>query len=87
MPAQHILWLRDPAKNVSRIRPGGTIMPIVRVEMWPGRTAAQKRELARVITDAMVNIAQTTADATIVIFEDIARDDWAQGGKLASEAD
>ena len=62
-------------------------MPIVRVEMWPGRTAAQKRELARVITDALVNIAQTTADATIVIFDEIARDDWAQGGKLASEAD
>ncbi len=60
-------------------------MPIVRVEMWPGRTAAQKRELARVITDAMVNIAHTTPEATIVIFEDIAREDWAQAGKLASE--
>ena len=55
--------------------------------MWPGRTAAQKRELARVITDAMVNIAQTTADATIVIFEDVDRENWAQGGKLASEED
>jgi 4-oxalocrotonate tautomerase len=53
--------------------------------MWPGRTLAQKRELARVITDAMVNIAHTTADATIVIFEDIARENWAQAGKLASE--
>jgi 4-oxalocrotonate tautomerase len=60
-------------------------MPIVRVEMWPGRTEAQKKELARVITDAMVNIAQTTADATIVIFEDIERANWAQGGKLASD--
>ncbi len=62
-------------------------MPIVRVEMWPGRTPAQKSELARVITDAMVSIAQTTADATIVIFDDVARENWAQGGKLASEAD
>ena len=61
-------------------------MPIVRVEMWPGRTVAQKRELARVITEAMVSIAQTTADATIVIFEDVARDNWAQAGKLASDA-
>ena len=60
-------------------------MPIVRIEMWPGRTPAQKRELARVITDAMVNIAQTTADATIVVFEDVERGNWAQGGKLASE--
>jgi 4-oxalocrotonate tautomerase family enzyme len=46
-------------------------MPVVRVEMWTGRTRAQKQELARVITEAMVNIAHTTPEATIVIFEDI----------------
>lgn len=62
-------------------------MPIVRVEMWTGRTQAQKKELARVITDAMVNIAHTTADATIIVFEDIHRENWAQAGKLASEDD
>ncbi|HSP55809.1 MAG TPA: tautomerase family protein [Dehalococcoidia bacterium] len=62
-------------------------MPIVRVEMWTGRTLAQKKELARVITDAMVNIAHTTAEATIIVFEDIARENWAQSGKLASEED
>ena len=62
-------------------------MPIVRVEMWTGRTLAQKKELARVITDAMVNIAHTTADATIIVFEDIPRENWAQSGKLALEED
>jgi 4-oxalocrotonate tautomerase len=62
-------------------------MPIVRVEMWTGRTQAQKRELARVITDAMVNVAHTTAEATIIVFEDIPRENWAQSGKLASEDD
>lgn len=61
-------------------------MPIVRVEMWSGRTDAQKRELARVITDAMVNIANTTAEATIIIFDDIPRENWAQGGQLSSES-
>lgn len=60
-------------------------MPIVRVEMWTGRTRAQKKELARVITDAMVNIAHTTPEATIVVFEDISKEDWAQSGTLASE--
>ena len=43
-------------------------MPIVRVEMFPGRTHAQKQELARAITEAVANIAHTTPDATIVIF-------------------
>ncbi|MBI1885803.1 MAG: tautomerase family protein [Chloroflexi bacterium] len=60
-------------------------MPIVRVELWTGRTQAQKRELARVITEAVVNIAHTTPEATIVIFQDIDKEDWAQGGALASE--
>jgi 4-oxalocrotonate tautomerase len=60
-------------------------MPIVRVEMWTGRTVAQKKELARVITDAMVNIAHTTPDATIIVFDDIPKENWAQSGLLASE--
>ena len=60
-------------------------MPIVRVEMWPGRTQAQKRELARAITEAVCNIAHTTPEAVIVVFRDVAKDDWAQAGKLASE--
>jgi 4-oxalocrotonate tautomerase len=61
-------------------------MPIVRVEMWSGRTVAQKAELARVITDAVVNIAHTTPEATIVVFEDISKENWAQSGVLASES-
>jgi len=60
-------------------------MPVVRVEMWVGRTHAQKQELARGITEAMVNIAHTTPEATIIIFEDIAKENWAQSGTLASE--
>ena len=62
-------------------------MPIVKVEMWPGRTIAQKQELARVITEAVVNIAHTTADATTVLFSDVEKYNWSQGGVLASEVD
>jgi 4-oxalocrotonate tautomerase len=61
-------------------------MPIVRVEMWPGRTKEQKAELARAITESVVNIAHTTPDATIVVFQDVMKENWAQGGVLASEA-
>ncbi len=60
-------------------------MPIVRVEMWPGRTHAQKAELAKRITEAVVGVAHTTPDATIVIFEDVAKENWAIGGVLASD--
>lgn len=60
-------------------------MPIIRVEMWEGRTKSQKAELARAITEAMVSIAHTTPESTIIIFRDIDRDDWAENGKLASD--
>ena len=60
-------------------------MPIVRVEMWPGRTPAQKAELARRITDAMVTVAHTTPEATIVIFQEVAKEDWAIGGVTVSD--
>ena len=61
-------------------------MPIVRIEMWPGRSHAQKAELAKVITEAMVNITNTTPESTIIVFEDIPKDNWAQSGALASDS-
>ena len=61
-------------------------MPIVRVEMWPGRTQQQKADLARAITEDVVRIAKTSPEATIVIFSEIAKEDWAEGGVLASDA-
>ena len=61
-------------------------MPIIRIEMWTGRTHAQKAELARVITEAMVTIAHTTPEATIVVFDDVLKENWAQGGVLASDS-
>ena len=60
-------------------------MPIVRIEMWPGRTHAQKAELARAITDAMVTIAQTTPEAVTIVFEDVPKENWAEAGTLASD--
>ena len=60
-------------------------MPIVRVEMWPGRTHEQKAALAKAITDAMVSIAKTTPEATIIVFEDVPKENWAEAGVLASD--
>ena len=60
-------------------------MPIVKVEMYAGRTKEQKAELAKAITDAVVDIAKTTAEDTIVVFTDVDRENWAKGGILSSE--
>ena len=60
-------------------------MPIVRVEMWPGRTREQKAKLAKAITDALSDIAGAPPEATIVVFDDVSKDNWAESGKLASD--
>ncbi len=60
-------------------------MPIVTVQLFPGRTTEQKREMAKEITDAVVRIANTTPEATHVIFQDVSQSDWAEAGTLMSE--
>jgi 4-oxalocrotonate tautomerase len=69
--------LRKPNKEIE--------MPVIHVEMWPGRTYAQKQELAKAITDAVVKVANTSPEATIVIFQDVPKENWAQAGVLSSE--
>ena len=54
-------------------------------KMWPGRTNQQKRDLAKAITEAVVDIGKAPADQTFVIFEDVAKENWAQAGTLASD--
>ena len=60
-------------------------MPTVRVEIWPGTTHEQKAKLAKAITEAINDIAGAPPEATIIVFDDVSKDDWAQSGKLASE--
>jgi len=62
-------------------------MPIVRVEMWPGRTHAQKEELAKLITEAIVKVTNAPPEATTIVFNDVAKENWAIGGVLASDID
>ena len=60
-------------------------MPIVTVEMYPGRTKEQKAAMAKAITDAVVKIAVTTPEQTDVLFKEVAREDWAKAGVLQSD--
>ena len=62
-------------------------MPIVRVEMWPGRTHTQKEELAKLITEAIVKVTHAPPEATTIVFDDVAKENWAIGGVLASNID
>ena len=56
-------------------------MPIIHVELVEG----QKKQLGEAITKAAVDIVNVPADAVKVIFVDMKKDDYMEGGILRSE--
>jgi len=60
-------------------------MPVVTVQMWPGRTADQKRKLTKAITDAMIEHADAKPDHLHVIIHDIPLENWALGGVIGTD--
>lgn len=61
-------------------------MPLIKVEMFPGRTLEQKREFAVAITREASRILQCEPGAVDVIFSEIRKEDWATAGKLWSDS-
>ena len=60
-------------------------MPLIHIELFEGRTAAQKKELAAAITKETVRILQCAGSAVDIIYTDIKKQDWATAGVLWSE--
>lgn len=58
-------------------------MPVVTINMWPGRTVEQKRRLVKAVTDAMVEHANAKPDGLHVIIYEVPQDSWARAGILA----
>jgi 4-oxalocrotonate tautomerase len=57
-------------------------MPLVQITMLQGRTADQKRKLARRITDILVEEASARREAVIVAFHEVSKESYASGGEL-----
>ena len=55
-------------------------MPVVRVSFYEGRSTEQKREIAEIITDALVRVEGSKREAVNVLFDSHAREDWVIGG-------
>lgn len=60
-------------------------MPVIRIEMFEGRTTDQKRACAEAVTKAWVETCGGTPGSVTIIFSDVAKSDWASAGKLASD--
>lgn len=60
-------------------------MPIIRVEMFAGRSEAQKRAIVRELTDAFVRTAGGTPASVHVVLTDVDKSNWGSGGELCSD--
>lgn len=59
-------------------------MPFVKIDMLAGRSEEVKAELARRITDVLVEVSGGTRENCIIVFADVPAHDWAIGGDLVS---
>ncbi|MGE5590452.1 MAG: tautomerase family protein [Bacillota bacterium] len=60
-------------------------MPVIQVDMLPGRTAEQKRELIEVFTREFVRICKTSPEAVKIVIRDIPPESFGSGGVPLSE--
>lgn len=60
-------------------------MPIVRVNMFGGRSIEQKRELVQGITAVVSKVCGVDQDGVHVLIEEIPRENWGRGGILGSD--
>lgn len=61
-------------------------MPVITVEWLEGRSPQQKQQLAKALTNALVDIAKAPPEQVWIVFRDVRRGDWAMGGELLDQA-
>lgn len=60
-------------------------MPLIRVEMFVGRTLEQKRALTRELTEAAMRALGVGAQSVDVMIFEVERQHWGTGGTLNSD--
>ncbi|MGW1836534.1 tautomerase family protein [Streptomyces sp. BBFR2] len=60
-------------------------MPFIQVKQTPGKTAEQKAELVRALTDAYLSVNGGNRETVWVAIQEIAADSWSIGGQTLAE--
>ena len=62
-------------------------MPLVKIELFEGRTQAQKKAVAEGIANVFRDVLGAAPEHNWIIFEDRTRDQWFTGGNSQTEID
>jgi 4-oxalocrotonate tautomerase len=60
-------------------------MPILRLEMHPGRSPEQKRAFVSEVTRVAVETLSCPPESVDVLITEVPREHWAKAGKLVSD--
>lgn len=60
-------------------------MPILHLEMHPGRTLDQKRAFVREVTKVAVETLNCPPESVDVVINEVTKENWSKSGKLISE--
>lgn len=60
-------------------------MPVIHVEMHPGRTEEQKRAFVREATKATVETLACPPESVEIILSEVPKESWAKAGKFKSD--
>ncbi|WP_158938921.1 4-oxalocrotonate tautomerase [Burkholderia sp. S171] len=60
-------------------------MPVLHLQMHPGRTLEQKRAFVREVTRVTVETLVCPPESVEVVITEVPRDAWAKAGKLLAD--
>ena len=60
-------------------------MPMIRLEMFPGRTPEQKRDFVREVTRLAAETLKCKPESVDVVITEIPKSHWAKGGELMGD--
>ena len=60
-------------------------MPIIRIEMFKGRSREQKRLLVRELTETFIRVTGGKPESVTVILKDVDKEDWGVAGALMAD--
>ena len=56
-------------------------MPLIKIDMYPGRDNKQKEDFAKEVTKKAVEILKTKESHVIVVFEENSKENWFLAGE------
>ncbi|WP_320007595.1 4-oxalocrotonate tautomerase [Maridesulfovibrio sp.] len=60
-------------------------MPVIKVEMFEGRSIDQKRELVEVLSKETARITGCSVESIYVVIDEVKKENWGAGGELCSD--